>query len=69
MTTLELAAEYAREFHLGEWVAELDVPDDVGVETGRVQRLGSHVDLIATTPDQVRDYLVAVHPLGACQGA
>lgn len=62
-TTLELAAEYASQWRLGEWAAELDVPGTVEVAPGRTGRLGRHDELIGTTPERVRRYIVAVHRL------
>jgi hypothetical protein len=63
LTTLELAGEYARSARLGEWIAELEVPDEVEADEGAVRKLGRHVDLYGATAAQLRGYVVQIHPL------
>jgi len=46
--TAELAAVKARLYKLGEYIAELEVPD-----TASMTIKGGHVGLIGTTPDQL----------------
>ncbi len=58
LTTRELAAEYARSVRLGEWIAELEVPDEVEADDGAIRKQGRHVDLYGATPGQLREYVV-----------
>lgn len=61
LTTKGLAREIADEARLGEWVATLEVPESVEVKVGRPRRSpGRHVDLIGTTPEQLRGYISRV---------
>jgi hypothetical protein len=57
LTTEELAGEVARLARLGHWLAPLEVPDTVDLKGGHRKRLGRHVDLIGTTPEQLRGYI------------
>lgn len=57
--TLEMAIEKAVEAELGDFVAELEVPDSVARNSnGR-----GHVDLEGTTPAQLLQYVVQTHPI------
>jgi len=57
--TAELAAEKARLHRLGEYIAELEVPDSAPMTIK-----GGHVGLIGTTPDQLLDMVQNVQPVG-----
>jgi hypothetical protein len=51
--------EKAIEAELGDFVAELEVPADVGRNAnGR-----GHVDLEGTRPSQLMTYVVQIHPI------
>ena len=56
--TAELAARKARLHKLGEYIAELEVPD-----TAPMTIKGGHVGLIGTTPDQLLGMVRNVQPL------
>lgn len=57
--TLEMMIEKATEAELGDFVAELEVPDEVGRNgNGR-----GHVDLEGTTPSQLLNYVVQIHAI------
>src|SRR5450759_2566184 len=57
--TLEMMVEKAVEAELGDFVAELEVPDDIGRNAnGR-----GHVDLEGTTPSQLLKYVVQIHAI------
>ncbi len=57
--TLEMMIEKAIEAELGDFVAELEVPDQVGRNAnGR-----GHVDLEGTRPSQLLSYVVQIHPI------
>jgi hypothetical protein len=53
----------SRSARLGEWIAELEVPDEVEADEGAVRKLGRHVDLYGATAAQLRGYVVQIHPL------
>lgn len=56
--TLGMARDKATEANLGDFVAELEVPDGVARNpNGR-----GHVDLEGTTPAQLLGYVVQIHP-------
>lgn len=59
-STLAMARAMAVQAHLGDWVAELDVPAEVEKRYGANKALGRHVSLLDTTPDEIRGYIVAV---------
>jgi hypothetical protein len=56
---LEMAIEKAVEAELGDFIAELEVPNEVARNlNGR-----GHVDLEGTTPGQLMKYVVQIHPI------
>ena len=63
LDTLDLAARRARDLGLGDWIAELSVPDEVRAEVGQPtpprRPRGRHVSLWAT-PSQLLSYVVGV---------
>jgi len=57
--TLEMMVAKAIAGELGDFVAELEVPDEVHRNAnGR-----GHVDLEGTTPSQLMAYVVQIHPI------
>jgi hypothetical protein len=63
LTTRMLASEIAGQARLGDWIVSLEVPDTVRLKEGRRRQLGRHVDLIDTTPEQLRSYISGVDPI------
>lgn len=59
--SLEVAVDAATAGGLGEFVAELLVPDAVARETNTET---GHVGLEGTSPEQLRSYVVQMHQLG-----
>src|SRR3982074_853657 len=57
--TLEMMIEKAIEAGLGDFVAELEVPDEVR----RNAKGRGHVDLEGTTPSQLMAYVVQIHAI------
>jgi hypothetical protein len=57
--TAELAAQKARLHGLGEYIAELEVPDDAPM----TRKPSGHVGLAETTPDQLLGMVRNVRPL------
>jgi hypothetical protein len=54
-----MMVEKAVEAELGDFIAELEVPDDIGRNAnGR-----GHVDLEGTTPSQLLKYVVQIHAI------
>ena len=57
-TTIDLARTRARERGLGGWWAQLELPAEVVVEEDPPNRLGRHVSVYGTTPEQLLGYIV-----------
>jgi hypothetical protein len=57
--SLEMAIEKAVEAELGDFIAELEVPDGIPRNpNGR-----GHVDLEGTSPGQLMAFVVQIHPI------
>ena len=59
-TTVERAVALARAAKLGQWVAELEVPDEVEADFGADTPSGRHIDLYGVTPAQLRECTVRI---------